>query len=145
MPPRLIVFLVTVALALGSSAIAAPPLQSLAREHVGAGQGVYVEAEDGTVLAAEAETRPVHPASVTKIATTLALLRRLGPTHRFTTRVLGTAPIRDGRLDGDLVVEGGGDPFLVDEGVLAILARLHALGLREVAGGLVVRGPLLFD
>ena len=61
-------------LAVTHVAHAGPPLQGLAREVVGAGQGVLVVAEDGTVLASEAADRAVHPASVTKIATSLALL-----------------------------------------------------------------------
>ncbi len=127
-----------------STARAAPPYQRLAHEIVGAGQGVLVVAEDGTVLASEAAERAVHPASVTKIATSLALLQKLGPTHRFTTRLLAAGPVTDGALAGDLVVEASGDPFLVDEGAMLILRRLHALGLRTVDGRLVVRGSLLF-
>lgn len=142
----MIVALVLAALlAVAGPARAEPALQSLALDVVGAGQGVFVVAEDGTVLASEAAERAVHPASVTKIATSLALLQRLGPSHRFATRVLAAGPVADGTLRGDLVVEGSGDPFLVDEGAALILRRLHALGLRRIAGRLVVRGPLLFD
>jgi D-alanyl-D-alanine carboxypeptidase/D-alanyl-D-alanine-endopeptidase (penicillin-binding protein 4) len=82
---------------------------------------------------------------VTKVATSLALLERLGPDHRFATRVLATGPVRDGRLAGDLVVEGGDDPFFVFESAFLVLRRLRELGLRRVDGSLVVRGPLLFN
>ena len=132
-------------LLLAAPAQAEPALQALAREVVGVGQGVFVTAEDGTVLAAEAAERAVHPASVTKIATSLALLERLGPEHRFSTRLLAAGPVERGTLRGDLVVEGSGDPFLVDEGAALILRRLHALGVRRVDGRLAVRGPLVFD
>jgi D-alanyl-D-alanine carboxypeptidase/D-alanyl-D-alanine-endopeptidase (penicillin-binding protein 4) len=122
-----------------------PPLQSLARTHLGAGQGVYVRAEDGTVLAAEAETHAVHPASVTKVATTLALLERLGPEHRFETGILADGPVRNGVLAGDLRIEAARDPFLVTESALQVLCRLRRLGLRAVDGRIVVSGPLLFN
>ena len=122
-----------------------PPLQALALTHIGAGQGVFVDAEDGTVLVAEAAARPVHPASVTKVATTLALLERLGPTYRFATRFSGTAPIHDGRLAGDLVVHGGNDPFFVYESAFLVLQRLRALGLREVGGAVRGDGPFLLN
>ncbi len=143
--------LVTLALAsvlVGASAgraSAEPPYQALARDVVGAGQGVYVVAEDGTVLASEAAERAVHPASVTKIATSLALLQRLGPAHRFATRLLAAGPVDAGTLRGDLVVEASSDPFLVDESAALILRQLHALGLRTVTGRIGVRGALLFD
>ena len=122
-----------------------PAIQALARDVVGVGQGVYVVAEDGTVLASEAADRAVHPASVTKIATSLALLQRLGPDYRFTTRLLATGSIEAGVLRGDLIVDAGNDPFLVDEGAALILRRLHELGIRSVTGGLAVRGALVFD
>lgn len=122
-----------------------PPFQALARSIVGAGQGVYAVAADGRVLAAEAADRAVHPASVTKIATTLAMLQRLGPDHRFATTLLAGGPVTDGTIAGDLVVQASGDPFLVFEGAFAMLRRLHGLGIRAVDGRLVVRGSLLFD
>jgi D-alanyl-D-alanine carboxypeptidase/D-alanyl-D-alanine-endopeptidase (penicillin-binding protein 4) len=124
---------------------AEPRLQALARATVGEGQGVYVVDGDGTVLVAQAAERAVHPASVTKIATSLALLERLGPAHRFETRIHGTGPLRRGRLEGDLVIEGGGDPFFVDESAVLLAKRLRMRGLDVVAGHLVTRGPLLFD
>jgi D-alanyl-D-alanine carboxypeptidase/D-alanyl-D-alanine-endopeptidase (penicillin-binding protein 4) len=132
----------------GAATIAAagePPLQALARTTVGDEQGVYAVSGDGTVLVSQAAARAVHPASVTKIATSLALLERLGPTHRFETRVRAAGAVRDGRLQGNLVVEGGGDPFLVDESAVLLVKQLRARGLRVVEGTLVVRGPLLFD
>ena len=123
----------------------APPLQELALSTVGAGQGVYAVAADGSVLASEAADRAVHPASVTKVATTLAMLQRLGPDHRFATALLAGGPRRDGTIAGDLVVRASGDPFLVFEGAFAMLRRLHALGVRAVDGRVAVEGPLLFD
>jgi len=143
---RVVVLALAAVLACRGTAHAVDPaIQALARDVVGVGQGVYVVAEDGTILASEAADRAVHPASVTKIATSLALLQRLGPDHRFTTRLLATGPIEAGVLRGDLVVDAGNDPFLVDEGAALILRRLHALGVRSVTGGLVVRGSLVFD
>ena len=121
------------------------PLQGAARDLVGEGQGVYVEAADGTVLASQAADRPVHPASVTKVASSLALLERLGPEHRFETRVSAAGDVRDGRVLGDLVIEAAGDPTLVYENVFLLLAKLRDLGVRGVAGGLAVQGPLLFN
>src|SRR5262245_33279045 len=110
---------------------AEPPLQALAA-HAGAAQGVYAQAEDGTVLVAQVEDRAVHPASVTKVATTLAMLERLGLDHRFETRVLGRGDLADGRLQGDLVVAGGNDPYFVFENAFLVLRRLRALGLATV-------------
>ncbi len=142
---RWVVVMLGLAVLCGSALAEGLPLQDLARTHVGADQGVYVDAEDGTVLAASVAERAVHPASVTKVATSLALLDRLGPDHRFATRVGATGPIRDGRLAGDLVVHGANDPFFVYESAFLVLERLRALGIRHVAGRLRVDGPFLFN
>jgi serine-type D-Ala-D-Ala carboxypeptidase/endopeptidase (penicillin-binding protein 4) len=112
---------------------------------VGTDQGVYVEAADGTVLVAQAAARAVHPASVSKVAASLALLRRFGPDHRLATTVATRGHILDGTLYGDLLVDSSGDPSLVDEDALLIAARLNALGIRSVAGTLRPQGPLIFD
>ena len=124
---------------------AAADLAAQARALVGAEQGVYVEAEDGSVLVAQAAERAVHPASVSKVPTTLALLRKLGADHRFATRFAASGPLQDGVLQGDLVVEGSGDPFFVDENALLVLIALHDQGVRRVAGEIAVRGRFLFN
>jgi D-alanyl-D-alanine carboxypeptidase/D-alanyl-D-alanine-endopeptidase (penicillin-binding protein 4) len=137
-----------VALLLVSTSVQAGTAQdlgSIARRLLGAGQGVYVESSDGTVLLAQAAATAVHPASVSKIPTTLALLRRLGPNHRFVTTIAATGPLRDGVIQGDLLFEGGGDPYFVDENALLVVARLRALGVLRVAGTLRVTGNVMFD
>jgi D-alanyl-D-alanine carboxypeptidase/D-alanyl-D-alanine-endopeptidase (penicillin-binding protein 4) len=120
-------------------------LQHFAATYFGADQGVFVQAEDGTILVAQQESRPVHPASVTKVATTLALFENLGHDYRFETRFLGAGPVIGGSLDGDLVVRATGDPFFVFENTFLMLRELHARGLREVRGDIRVEGPLIFN
>lgn len=128
-----------------AAAAEANDLQKLAAVHLGSGQGVFVQAEDGTVLVAQQETRPVHPASVTKVATTLALLERLGYEHRFETQFVAGGPVAAGSLDGDLVVRANGDPFFIFENAFLMLRKLDALGLRQIKGDIKVEGPLIFN
>ena len=52
------------------------------------------------------------PGSTTKLLTTGTALEILGADHRFTTRVYRTGPVRDGVLEGDLVLVASGDPNL---------------------------------
>ena len=82
--------------------------------------------------------RPFNPASTMKLVTTHAALSMLGPGYRWTTRFLTTGPIRDGVLQGDLVLQGGGDPHLVIEDLHALMADLRAQGLTTIRGDLVV-------
>jgi D-alanyl-D-alanine carboxypeptidase/D-alanyl-D-alanine-endopeptidase (penicillin-binding protein 4) len=130
---------------LNSAAAWSDELQQLAATHFGTDQGVFVQAEDGTILVAQQETRPVHPASVTKVATTLALLERLGYEHRFETHFVAAGPVIDGSLAGDLIVRASGDPFFVFENAFLMLRKLHDRGLREVKGEIKVEGPLIFN
>jgi D-alanyl-D-alanine carboxypeptidase/D-alanyl-D-alanine-endopeptidase (penicillin-binding protein 4) len=119
---------------------AEPPYQKLALEIVGLDQGVFVRAANGATLAAVAADQPVHPASVTKVASTLALLGELGPEYRFATRVLASGPVQEGALAGDLLLLPGGDPFLVSENTLLMLAALRCMGIERVAGRVRVVG-----
>jgi D-alanyl-D-alanine carboxypeptidase len=130
-----------------ASATGAEPagLDATARAIVGADQGVYVETTDGAVLLAQAADRPVHPASVSKVPTTLALLRKLGPEYRFVTTLSGSGRILDGTLYGDLTVESEGDPSLVDEDALLVAERLKQSGIQRVAGRLLTGSALTFD
>ena len=124
---------------------AQPPLQSLARKLVGDDHGVFVQAEDGAVLAALNSTRPYHPASVTKVATTLAFLSRLRPDQRFRTKILASGPMAGESLQGDLIVQAEGDPYFLFENAFLILSRLRAKGIRRVEGAIQVEGPFFFD
>lgn len=130
---------------IGARAAPLPGLAAAARSILGVGQGVYVESADGTVLLAQSASRPVHPASVSKIPTTLALLRKFGPDYRFTTTVAAHGRILDGTLAGDLLVSGDGDPSLVDEDAALIAQRLNELGIHRIAGALRPEGTWTFD
>jgi D-alanyl-D-alanine carboxypeptidase/D-alanyl-D-alanine-endopeptidase (penicillin-binding protein 4) len=128
-----------------AAAGAPPSLAQEARIIVGANQGVYVEAEDGSILLSQAASIPVHPASVSKIPTTLALLRKLGPGHRFATRFETNGRVVNGILRGDLIVEADGNPSFVDEDALLVADRLSGMGIKQVAGTLRLNGRLTFD
>ena len=120
-------------------------LGSLARTILGPGQGVYIEASDGSVLVAQADAIAVHPASVSKVPTTLALLRKFGPDHRFVTTFAAAGPVSGGTLDGDLLVEGDGDPYFVDENALLVALRLNEAGVQTVRGAVRAQGAMIFD
>ncbi len=120
-------------------------LPAAARTILGRNQGVYVESASGAILLAQAADEPVHPASVSKVPTTLALLRKLGPDFRFTTRFVATGPVQDGVLRGDLLIENDGNPSLVDEDALAIARELNGLGIVRVSGALRLQGPMIFN
>ncbi len=78
------------------------------------------------------------PASTAKAMTALYALDGLGGGHRFATRVLATGPVEDGRLEGDLVLAGGGDPVLDTDGLALWWPSLPVRGCARWAGGSLV-------
>jgi serine-type D-Ala-D-Ala carboxypeptidase/endopeptidase (penicillin-binding protein 4) len=100
----------------------------------------------GDTLFAHGAHEPLAPASNIKLFTTAAALYYLGPDYRYNTFLMSTGPIRDGVLEGDLVVYGTGDPTFSGRfgGALAVWQAfadtLQALGVREIRGDLVGDG-----
>ncbi len=54
--------------------------------------------------------RLLVPASLMKLVSTAVALEKLGPQFQFTTRLWQTGKVTRGTLNGNLVIEGGGDP-----------------------------------
>jgi serine-type D-Ala-D-Ala carboxypeptidase/endopeptidase (penicillin-binding protein 4) len=125
--------------ALPSAAVAALKRHQLD----GAGLSVFVQAVDDEepLLRFNAEV-PRSPASVIKLLTSYVALDQLGPAYRWHTEVWVTGPVRSGRLAGDLVLKGGGDPSLTTERFWTLLREIRARGIIEIAGDLVIDDTL---
>lgn len=54
----------------------------------------------------------MNPASVIKLVTTFAGLELLGPVFTWKTEVYANGVLKEGRLQGDLIIKGYGDPRL---------------------------------
>lgn len=78
------------------------------------------------------------PASCAKAITSIYALDRLGTGHRWVTRVLATGPVAGGIVQGDLILQGTGDPTLSTDGLGDLAARLAARGVRGVTGRFLV-------
>jgi len=87
--------------------------------------------------------RPMNPASVMKLVTAFAALERLGPAHTWRTRIATRGAVRNGVLEGDLFLVGGGDPMLGHDRLWKLLRRLRALGVERIAGDIVLDGSVL--
>jgi D-alanyl-D-alanine carboxypeptidase/D-alanyl-D-alanine-endopeptidase (penicillin-binding protein 4) len=94
--------------------------------------------DDGAPLVQWNADRPMNPASVFKLATTSAALDLLGPAWTWKTAVGFTGPVQRGVLQGSLVIRGDGDPSLVLERLWLLLRRVRALGVRTIAGDIVL-------
>ena len=106
--------------------------------------GVLVRSlRSGDTLYERNAARLLMPASNMKLLTLAAAVDGLGWDFTYETRVLAAGTIADGRLDGDLVVVGSGDPAIgVADGMSDRLfadwaTRLKEAGIRTIAGRIV--------
>jgi D-alanyl-D-alanine carboxypeptidase/D-alanyl-D-alanine-endopeptidase (penicillin-binding protein 4) len=122
-----------------------PSAESLIAEaRLGGSVGFAVaDAATGLILETSDATMALPPASVAKALTALYALDRLGPEHRFRTRLIATGPVQDGVLQGDLVLAGGGDPTLDTDALADLAKQLKSSGMREVRGRFLVWGGAL--
>lgn len=81
---------------------------------------------------------PRNPASTMKVLTTLVALDILGPTYRWRTDVFVQGDLKAGRLEGDLLIKGHGDPFMVTERVWQMLRNIRRAGINEITGDLLI-------
>ena len=92
---------------------------------------------------------PLNPASTMKLVTTYGALELLGPAYRWKTETYLGGALRDGTLEGDLILKGYGDPKLTLEGLWLLLRDLRARGLKDIRGDLVLDraqfSPIEFD
>jgi len=110
-------------------------------------QGFIVTTLKGEVLAEHNADRLFNPASVTKIATSLTAISRLGPDFSFRTAMYteGKLDPSTGILHGSLYIIGSGDPAFFYENAMMIADKLNRSGIREVDGNLVVLGQFYFN
>ncbi len=82
--------------------------------------------------------RSMNPASTMKLLTTYAALDQLGPAYTWKTEAYLDGELKNGILQGDLILKGYGDPKLTVEQFWLWLAELRARGLRDIRGDLVL-------
>ena len=83
-------------------------------------------------------TRAMNPASTMKLLTTYAALDILGPAYTWKTEAYLDGELKDGVLQGNLILKGYGDPKFTIEQFWLWLSELRARGLREISGDLVL-------
>ena len=96
--------------------------------------------ETGDTLFAHRAREALAPASNMKLLTSAAALHHLGPDFRYRTFLLASGPIEDGRLKGDLILYGTGDPGPSDQIPGGGGAAPGARGLTARRGGARRRG-----
>lgn len=129
--------------AFASLLLASPPAEiaaTIAAERLppNAVSFIVVDAESGLPVISQNAQLPRSPASTLKAITTFASLDMLGPSFTWHTRALARGPIERGVLDGDLILQGGGDPYLTLERWWNFAHQLRSSGLRAIHGDILI-------
>lgn len=137
------------------SSFAAAVAAILAGNPVNKGEwGILVEdASTGEVLYEQNADKYFIPASNMKLFTTALALARLGPDYRFRTTLETSGALSDGKVKGDLILVGRGDPNLSnrkfpyvlkeefdgppEKAVAELADDLVAKGVKEITGDVV--------
>jgi D-alanyl-D-alanine carboxypeptidase/D-alanyl-D-alanine-endopeptidase (penicillin-binding protein 4) len=80
----------------------------------------------------------MNPASVMKLVTTYAGLELLGPSFTWATPVYVDGTVANGVLQGNLIIQGKGDPKLVMERLWLLLRRVQGLGIKTISGDILL-------
>src|ERR1700722_6742464 len=104
----------------------------------GAVSFAVVDPGSGRLLYGQNPDTPRSPASTIKVVTTFAALDLLGPAYTWHTRASIRGALRGGVLDGDLILQGGGDPYMTLERWWSFAHALRAKGLKTIRGDIVI-------
>ena len=104
-----------------------------------------VSLDTGSVIYEQDAHKFVRPASNMKLYTVAAAFDRLTPDYHFITSVYAKEKPEDGKIKGDLVIYGRGDPSIAArfnsgdyfKGINDLADRIVAAGIRRIKGDLV--------
>ncbi|MFK7733544.1 MAG: D-alanyl-D-alanine carboxypeptidase/D-alanyl-D-alanine-endopeptidase [Pseudomonadales bacterium] len=105
----------------------------------GKGLSIVVQPIDGGApLLSYNQHSARNPASAIKLFTSYAALEMLGPAYQWSTELYADGELKDGVLNGDLWIKGGGDPYLPIERMWLLVHRLQTSGLHTIKGDLII-------
>ncbi len=104
-----------------------------------------VSLDTGNVIYEQNANKFVRPASNMKLYTVATALDRFTPDYHFITSVYAKEKVDDGKIKGDLIIYGRGDPSIAArfnngdyfKGIDALAERIAAAGVKRVKGDLV--------
>lgn len=94
------------------------------------------ETNSGEILFEKNGDIAMKPASTLKLLTASAAIEMLGPDYRFQTKVFIDGEIKGSTLNGDLYIEGGGDPTLQKKDFTFMASVLKFNGIQKINGSL---------
>ncbi len=100
---------------------------------------VYVQAvESNSPILSHNADKSMNPASVMKLVTTNAALDLLTPAYRWKTEIYRDGMLKNGVLDGNLIIKGYGDPSFKAQEFWRLLMSLQQAGIKKIKGDLII-------
>lgn len=99
---------------------------------------VVLDVASGRIVSSLHPDTPRSPASTIKLVTTFAALDSLGPAYTWHTQALLSGALKDGVLEGDLTLKGGGDPYMTLERWWSFVHTIRAAGLKSIRGDILI-------
>lgn len=132
---------VLAAVNMAAAASLPPEVRALMKKHKVTPERVGVVIHrigEAAPLVSHQPAKRFNPASVMKLPLSFAAFDLLGPRHTWKTVVAHAGVIKNGVLDGDLYLLGGGDPYLTADRFLLLMNDLRSRGLRVINGDLII-------
>lgn len=95
---------------------------------------VLMDLKTGQVLVAEKARETFIPASVAKLTSMVGILSMAPPDFRFATTITATGPVKNGIVQGDLILVGGGNAALDIDAFEELVQTLKEQGVKGVKG-----------
>ncbi len=99
---------------------------------------IVMSADYGDTIFSHQSDLLVRPASTQKLITAAAALKILNPEFNFRTVLYRSGDIRDGVLEGDILVKGYGDPLLSMSDMKSMIESLTLFGIRKINGNIII-------
>jgi serine-type D-Ala-D-Ala carboxypeptidase/endopeptidase (penicillin-binding protein 4) len=126
---------------ISSRSVALPRLQSLVQKGALV-SAMAVNLRTGDVLTELKSNDRLTPASVTKVILAAAALEKFGSDHTLFTQMFRTGAFQNGRVTGDIVIVGAGDPYLTNEKLWFLATDVARAGVKEISGNLILNTSL---
>ena len=98
---------------------------------------IIADVETGSILYEHASQTRLLPASNQKILTSTVALDVLGPDYKFKTTVASDGEVRNGTLNGNIYLKGGGDPTLLATDCVNLAKKISATGIERIRGSVI--------
>jgi len=99
---------------------------------------LITDINSGEVIASLNPYKEFTPASVAKLATCYAALLELGKDFRWPTQIFYRGSIKNGILNGDIIIKPYGDPSLNSYDVRRFAKKIASYGIRKITGDMII-------